>query len=99
MNCTRRAALAGTAVWPFALSACGRPATSPSAVAPSAPPRTPPRSAVVDAGYAGNDGAAVNGLSTYKTVAAALKDAPSGGTTPYVISLKPGRYREKLAIA
>ena len=53
---------------------------------------------IVDASYAGAEGAVVNGVQTYKKIASALNDAPANATQPYVIAIKNGRYYEKLAI-
>jgi pectinesterase len=53
---------------------------------------------IVDASYAGAEGAVVNGVQTYKKVTSALNDAPANATKPYVIAIKNGRYYEKLTI-
>ncbi|MBV9773801.1 MAG: pectate lyase [Gemmatimonadetes bacterium] len=55
-------------------------------------------SAVVDARYTGEEGAPVAGVRTYRTIGAALAAAPADGTAPYVISIRDGRYREKLSV-
>ena len=54
-------------------------------------------SAVVDAAYTGRDGAARRGVKTYRTIGAALAAAPAG-SAPYVISIRDGRYREKISV-
>lgn len=52
--------------------------------------------AVVDVGYAGEDGARLDGVARYRTVGAALAAAPGDG--PYVVSVRNGRYHEKLTV-
>jgi pectinesterase len=54
--------------------------------------------AVVDARFAGNDGDRVAGEATYRTVERALAAAPEASTTPFVIFIRNGRYREKLSV-
>ncbi|HEX5125708.1 MAG TPA: pectinesterase family protein [Rhodocyclaceae bacterium] len=54
--------------------------------------------AVVDAKYIGSNGAIVNGNKMYKTIQSALDDAPSSSKTPYLISIRNGRYYEKIVI-
>ncbi|HEX8212264.1 MAG TPA: pectate lyase [Longimicrobium sp.] len=64
----------------------------------AARPATAAPSAVVDAAYRGRDGATRNGARIYRTIGAALAAAPATGTAPYVISIRNGRYREKLTV-
>jgi pectinesterase len=52
--------------------------------------------AVVDAGFAGQDGARVAGAPTYRTLGAALARLPASG--PASVYLRDGRYREKLVV-
>ena len=54
-------------------------------------------SAVVDARYAGADGALVGGVPTFRTITAAVAAAPPGSSA-YVVYIKDGRYREKLQV-
>ena len=54
-------------------------------------------SAVVDARYAGADGALVGGVPTFRTITAAVAAAPLGSSA-YVVYIKDGRYREKLQV-
>jgi pectinesterase len=54
--------------------------------------------AQVDAAFAGADGTRVDGIPTYHTLGAALSAVPSDATTPVVIRLRNGRYREKLSV-
>lgn len=54
--------------------------------------------AVVDGQYTGTDGAVQENVKTYKTVTAALAEAPADSKEPYVIFIKNGRYYEKLTI-
>lgn len=61
-------------------------------------PRPARYHAVVDAGYAGESGALVDGARRYRTLGAALEGAPAEGTEPHVIFLRNGRYREKLTV-
>lgn len=53
---------------------------------------------VVDASYSGTDGEAVNGIPTYKTVAAALAAVPADNSSNKVILVKEGNYEEYLTI-
>ena len=55
-------------------------------------------SAIVDARYAGPDGARVGGIPTYRTINAALNVAPSTSPSPWIIRLRAGRYREKVSV-
>ncbi|HEX8359055.1 MAG TPA: pectate lyase [Longimicrobium sp.] len=52
---------------------------------------------VVDAAHRGGDGAAVRGVQTYRTIAAALAAAPDD-SAPYIVNIRDGRYREKLTV-
>jgi pectinesterase len=54
--------------------------------------------AVVDAAFTGADGAVQEGLPRFKTIAAALRAAPSDGAKPYALAIKNGRYHEKLTV-
>lgn len=54
--------------------------------------------AIVDASYAGADGARVAGTPTYRTIGAALARAPEAGTAPYRVLVRKGRYYEKLSV-
>ncbi len=61
----------------------------------------PPRviyGAVVDARFTGNDGDVIAGQVTYRTLAAALVAAPDSSSTPFVVFIRNGRYREKLSV-
>jgi len=80
---------------PIALLASALAAALPPVVRAALPPWA---DVVVDAGYRGRDGAAVRGTPTYRTVGAALVAAPSASARPWVIALRPGRYREKLSV-
>ena len=55
-------------------------------------------SAIVDARYVGVDGARTAGLPTYRTLNAALRDAPGAAPAPWTIRLRAGHYREKVSI-
>jgi pectinesterase len=55
-------------------------------------------SVVVDARYAGKDGARVVGLPTYRSIGAALAAAPARSPTPFHILIRKGRYYEKLSV-
>ncbi len=61
-------------------------------------PVDPPYQAVVDARYAGEDGAAVRGVPTYHTIGAALATVPGENRVAFVIYVRDGRYREKLTV-
>ncbi len=54
--------------------------------------------AVVDARYAGKDGATVNGAPTYHTIGAALAAVPGENASTFVIYIRNGRYHEKLVV-
>ncbi|HEX2189557.1 MAG TPA: pectate lyase [Longimicrobiaceae bacterium] len=67
--------------------------------APEPPAPGPGRvSAVVDAAYAGPEGARVDGVRTYRGIARAVADAPEAAAAPYVVRVRAGRYREKLNV-
>jgi pectinesterase len=67
--------------------------------AEAVPTRTNARlSAVVDWRHGGADGARVSGVPTYRTLGAALAAAPLDGAEAYVVSIRDGRYREKLSV-
>lgn len=55
-------------------------------------------SAWVDMKHPGNAGEIVDGAPVYRKIEEALAAAPENATQPWVISIKPGRYREKLVI-
>src|SRR4051812_16819292 len=52
--------------------------------------------AVVDARFAGQDGARVGGAPTYHPLGAALARLPASG--PASVYLRDGRYREKVVV-
>lgn len=54
--------------------------------------------AVVDENFTGNNGKKVNEIPTYRTVTAALSNAPNASKTKYVIYIKNGTYHEKITI-
>lgn len=54
--------------------------------------------AAVDGSFGGVSGALVSGTSTYKTLKQALAAAPTNMATPWRITLRNGRYYEKLDI-
>lgn len=64
---------------------------------PAPPPQPAAVTVAVDARHRGADGAQVDGVATYRTLGAALRAAPPG-EAPYVVHLRAGRYREKVAI-
>ena len=53
---------------------------------------------VVDAAYTGEDGAAVDGIPTYKTVQAAVNAVPSDNAEEKVIFIKNGEYNERVEV-
>ena len=53
---------------------------------------------IVDSNYDGVDGAEVNGIKTYKTVAAAVAAVNTKNTNRVTIFIKNGVYKEKLTI-
>ncbi|MFL5541407.1 MAG: hypothetical protein ACJ8J0_20635, partial [Longimicrobiaceae bacterium] len=64
-------------------------AAAPSLLRHAAPPAY---DAVVDASYHGVDGARVEGARRYRTVGAALADAPRDPALTYVVFIRAGRY-------
>ncbi|MFL5541466.1 MAG: pectinesterase family protein [Longimicrobiaceae bacterium] len=73
------------------------------ALAAAAPPALrhvvpPAYDAVVDASYRGAEGARVDGARRYRTVGAALADAPRDPALTYVVFIRAGRYHEKLSV-
>ncbi len=68
--------------------------------AASARPAARAPSAVVDAAHRGADGAPVRGVRVFRSIGAALAAAPAPvpGGAPYVVSVRDGRYREKLSV-
>jgi pectinesterase len=54
--------------------------------------------AVVDARYGGVEGARVEGTRRYRTIGAALADAPRDPALRYRVFIRAGRYREKLSV-
>ena len=58
----------------------------------------PSYQAIVDARYAGADGAAVSGVPTYHTIGAAVDAVPAANARPFIIFVRNGRYYEKLTI-
>ncbi len=57
------------------------------------------RDAVVDARFKGTEGAFAAGVKTYRTLTAAVENAPGNAGKPYTIYIKDGRYYEKLTIS
>jgi pectinesterase len=74
----------------------------PSWVGKHAPPKVAQAveryDAVVDARFAGAEGSIVDGVRTYRRIAAALQNAAEGSERPYVIRIRNGRYYEKLSV-
>jgi pectinesterase len=62
------------------------------------PRRAADPSVIGDARHAGADGAVVGGARTYRTIGAALAAAPADGEAAYVVSIRDGRYYEKLSV-
>src|SRR5687768_7087145 len=54
--------------------------------------------AVADASHGGADGALIDSVPTYRTIAAALAVVPANGAGRIVVFVRNGRYREKLTI-
>jgi pectinesterase len=74
-------------------------ANGPPSVAPTVPqPASGRYDAVVDARFAGSDGARVDGTPTFHTIGAALDAAPDSSARPHVIYIRNGRYHEKLSV-
>jgi pectinesterase len=57
-----------------------------------------PIDAIVDVKYAGPEGALVDRIKRYTKIETALNDAPADSTKAYRISIKNGRYYEKLTV-
>lgn len=55
--------------------------------------------AIVDSRFEGTDGELVDGVKRFKTIQAAIVDAPSKPEQPYTIFIKKGNYPEKIVIA
>ncbi len=55
-------------------------------------------SAIVDARYAGADGAVVDGVARFRTIGAAVAAARPDARSRYVIDIRSGRYREKVLV-
>ena len=55
-------------------------------------------SAIVDARFAGRDGAIVNGVATYRSIGGALEGIPQNGIGRAAIFIRNGRYHEKLTV-
>lgn len=64
----------------------------------SARPAATAPSAVVDAAHPGAEGVTVRGIRTFRSIGAALAAAPAPNGAPYVVSIRDGRYREKLSV-
>jgi Pectin methylesterase len=60
--------------------------------------QAPPALLRVDAAYRGADGAKLDGVSVYRSLGAALAAAPAAARAPVIISIRDGRYREKLSV-
>jgi pectinesterase len=54
--------------------------------------------AIVDAKFAGSDGAMVGGTPTYRSIGDALTGLPANGASRAVVFVRNGRYREKLTV-
>jgi len=54
--------------------------------------------AVVDAKYAGREGALVDGTPTFHSIGSALSGLPANGSSRAIIFVRNGRYREKLTV-
>lgn len=52
----------------------------------------------VDARHSGKAGELVEGTPVYRTIEAALAAAPERASQPWIIGIRPGRYREKLTV-
>ena len=89
MNPKRRQYLGASAALPllFMLDGCATTAFQNAA-----------RNAVVDSGYTGTAGAVVDGVAFYKTLQQALDAAPNNSAMPWRITVRNGRYYEKLEI-
>jgi len=74
------------------------PARAPVAAHTARAPRAAPPSAIVDARYAGAEGAVVDGVARFRTIGAAVAAAPREARGRYVVYIRNGRYREKLLV-
>lgn len=84
---------------PLAMWASGiLTACSSSKARDYARPATAPYDAIVDASHVGSVGKNVDGTAQFRTVEQALDAAPDQSERPWRISLRPGRYREKIEI-
>ncbi len=81
-----------------ALGSHARSSTAAPADAPAAPARVARPSAIVDAKYAGADGAVVGGIARFRTIGAAVAAAPREARGRYIVYVRDGRYREKLLV-
>jgi len=70
-------------------------AAAPSILRHAVPPAY---DAVVDTAWHGPEGARVGGARRYRTVGAALADAPRDPALTYVVFIRAGRYHEKLSV-
>ena len=68
---------------------------APAAAAPASGVRI---SVAVDPAHTGDEGALTGGVKTYRTIARAVADAPPSGTAPYVVTVRNGRYYEKVSV-
>lgn len=88
-----RSVILAAATAGFAMTVLSALAASPDISAPAPQPAPATINAIVSASdFNGQD------VPVYKTIEEALAAAPSNGTTPFVISIKNGRYFEKLVI-
>ena len=55
--------------------------------------------AIVDQSYRGAEGRVVENVRRYRTIGAAINDAPAEAVAAYTIFITNGRYREKLTVA
>ena len=53
---------------------------------------------IVDSKFSGNDGTKEDGTPTYKTLSAAIDQAPTDSSSKYTIYIKDGTYHEKVTI-
>ncbi len=60
---------------------------------------SPPADAIVDVGFVGAEGSRVGGIKTFRSIKAALEDAPDTPRGQYIILIKDGRYREKIVVS
>jgi pectinesterase len=82
----------------LALLGAGTLGAAPPALYAQSGPAAPAYDAVVDAGYTGTDGARVDGVARYRSIGGAVAAAPTAARVPYVVSIRNGRYREKLLV-